>query len=135
MDRALNTDEVAEPNAFAIDATVAAFSDEGWEWLCELREYIEDNRSIVYDFIERELPEVKAVRQDATYLMWLDVSHYTHESTKLQKFIRKETGLFVSTGEIYGGEGGSFLRLNVACPREYLHDGLDRLKRGLNSFK
>ncbi len=134
MDRALNTDEVAEPNAFAIDATVAAFSDEGWEWLSQLRSYIEENKAMVYDFVEKELPEVKAVRQDATYLMWLDVSHYTDESTKLQEFIRKETGLFVSTGEIYGGEGNRFLRLNVACPRACVEDGLNRLKRGLDAY-
>ena len=134
MDRALNTDEVAEPNAFAIDATVAAFSDEGWEWLSQLRSYIEENKAMVYDFVEKELPEVKAVSQDATYLMWLDVSHYTDESTKLQEFIRKETGLFVSTGEIYGGEGNRFLRLNVACPRACVEDGLNRLKRGLDAY-
>ena len=134
MDRALNTDEVAEPNAFAVDATIAAFSDEGWEWLSQLREYIEDNKSYVYDFLKKELPEVKAVRQDATYLMWLDVSHYTDESTKLQKFIREKTGLFVSTGEIYGGEGNRFLRLNVACPRSLVEDGLNRLKQGLNAY-
>ena len=134
MDRALNTDEVAEPNAFAVDATIAAFSDEGWEWLSELREYIEENKSYVYDYIEKELPEVKAVRQDATYLMWLDVSSYTDESTKLQKFIREKTGLFVSTGEIYGGEGNRFLRLNVACPRSRVEDGLNRLKQGLNAY-
>ncbi len=134
MDRALNTDEVAEPNAFAVDATIAAFSDEGWEWLSQLREYIEDNKSYVYDFLKKELPEVKAVRQDATYLMWLDVSRYTDESTKLQKYIREKTGLFVSTGEIYGGEGNRFLRLNVACPRSLVEDGLNRLKQGLNAY-
>ena len=135
MNRALNTDEVAEPNAFAIDATVAAFSDEGWEWLCELREYIEANKALVYDFVSKELPGIWAVRQDATYLMWLDVSHYTDESTKLQEFIRRETGLFVSTGEIYGGEGNRFLRLNVACPRSMVEDGLNRLKKGLEQWE
>ena len=131
MDRALNTDEVAEPNAFAAEATVAAFTDEGWEWLGALRAYIEENKQAAYAFIEKELPEVYAVPQDATYLMWLDVSRYTEDSAKLQRFIREKTGLFVTEGTIYGGDGSRFLRLNVACPRSLLEDGLNRLKEGL----
>lgn len=135
MDRALNTDEVAEPNAFAVDATVAAFSDEGYEWLLSLREYIEANKKEVYTFVEKELSEVTAIAQDATYLMWLDMSAYTKESSCLQAFLRKETGLFVSSGDIYGGEGKNFLRLNVACPHALLMDGLDRLKKGLSLYE
>lgn len=131
MDRALNTDEVAEPNAFAAEATVAAFTEEGWEWLTALRAYIEENKKAAYAFIKKELPEVYAVPQDATYLMWLDVSRYTDDSAKLQRFIREKTGLFVTEGTIYGEPGRRFLRLNVACPRSLLEDGLNRLKDGL----
>ena len=134
MDRALNTDEVAEPNAFAVDATIAAFSDDGWEWLSKLREYIEENKQIVYDYIEKNIPDVSVPRQDATYLMWLDVKKYTDDSTALQRYLRRETGLYLSTGGIYGGEGVHFLRLNVGCPKAYVHDGLKRLKTGLESF-
>ncbi|MCR5296247.1 MAG: pyridoxal phosphate-dependent aminotransferase [Clostridiales bacterium] len=135
MDRALNTDEVAEPNAFAVDATLAAFSDEGWEWLSALRDYVEGNKQAVYAFVRNELPDVCAVPQDATYLMWLDVSRYTADSRALQRFIREKTGLFVSAGDMYGGIGNRFLRLNVACPRSVLEDGLDRLRRGLEQWR
>ena len=135
MDRALNTDEVAEPNAFAVDATLAAFSDEGWEWLSALRDYVEGNKQAVYAFVRKELPDVCAVLQDATYLMWLDVSRYTADSRALQRFIREKTGLFVSAGDMYGGIGNRFLRLNVACPRSVLEDGLDRLRRGLEQWR
>ena len=131
MDRALNTDEVAEPNAFAMDATVAAFSDEGWDWLTALRDYIDGNKKTAYAFIREELPDVHAVSQDATYLMWLDVSRYTDDSAALQRRIRKETGLFLCAGDMYGGIGTRFLRMNVACPRALLEDGLRRLKAGL----
>ena len=131
MDRALNTDEVAEPNAFAVDATLAAFSDEGWQWLTALREYIEANRKTAYAFIEKELPDVVAIRQDATYLMWLDISRYSDDSEALQRFIREKTGLFLCPGTIYGGIGNRFLRLNIACPRRLLEDGLNRLRDGL----
>ena len=131
MNRALNTDEVAEPNAFAIDATIAAFSDEGRRWLDELRGYIEDNKAYAYDFIARELPKVYAVRQDATYLMWLDMSRYTEDSKELYRSIREKTGLFLSQGGIFGKGGETFLRMNVACPRTLLEDGLERLKKSL----
>ncbi len=132
MDRALNTDEVAEPNAFAIDAAVAAFSDEGWEWLTALRGYIARNRETVYEFIRSELPDVYALAQDATYLMWLDVSRYTDDAESLQRRIREKTGLYLSAGNIYGGNGHYFLRLNIACPKTLLEDGLKRLKTGLS---
>ncbi|MBR4514845.1 MAG: pyridoxal phosphate-dependent aminotransferase [Lachnospiraceae bacterium] len=132
MNRALNTDEVAEPNAFAMDATLAAFSDEGHEWLEALNAYIEENKKTVYEFIENELQKVKAVRQDATYLMWLDMSSYTEDSKKLQAAIRSKTGLYLSPGSIFGKGGERFLRMNVACPRSLVIDGLNRLKTALN---
>ena len=135
MNRALNTDEVAEPNAFAADATVAAFSQEGWEWLTALREYIEENKKTVYAFLEKELPEVYALPQNATYLMWLDMSRYTEDAGALQRFIREKTGLYVTDGSIYGGNGNRFLRLNTACPRSLLEDGLNRLREGLALWK
>ncbi len=129
MNRALNTDEVAEPNAFAVDAAVAAFSKEGESWLEALCGYIEDNKSVVYKFTENELTGVKAVKQDATYLMWLDVSAHTEDaaSNVLQKRIREKTGLYLSAGKGFGTGGENFLRMNVACPRSVLMDGLKRL--------
>ena len=67
--------------------------------------------------------------------MWLDVSRYTDDSGALQRFIRKETGLYVTPGTIYGGNGNLFLRLNVACPGSLLEDGLKRLKAGLELWR
>ena len=135
MKRALNTVEVAEPNAFAVDATTAAFSGEGWNWLVSLRGYIEENKKEVRAFLEKELPEVYALPQDATYLMWLDISRYSNNSGELQRFLRKETGLYVTAGNIYGDNGRTFLRLNVACPRRLLEDGLERFRTGLELWR
>ena len=131
MEQMLCADEVCDPGAFAMDAVTAAFSDEGWEWLADLRAYIDGNKKTAYAFIEKELPEVHAVPQDATYLMWMDISRHTDHSDEFQRYLRKETGLYVTPGTIYGGNGNLFLRLNVACPRSLLEDGLGRLKKGL----
>ncbi len=131
--RAINTDEVAEPNAFACDAAVAAFT-KGGPWLDALREYIFGNKQLVREFLTRELPEVHLVASEATYLLWLDVSHVCSNSLALAKHIRKETGLFVTAGKAYGSCGKTFLRVNVACPRSRVEDGLARLKAGVESF-
>lgn len=130
--RALNTDEVAEPNAFAVGAAVAAFT-EGEAWLNELNAYIKTNKDYVESFINENVPEVDVIKGEATYLVWLDIHKL---STKLPSvsnlsgyvvsFIRKETGLWLCPGIEYGASGEGFLRLNAACPRSVLEDGMQR---------
>ena len=132
--RAINTDEVAEPNVFAHHAAVAAFN-EGEEWLDEMREYVFENRRICNEFIKQNIPEIKAVDGDATYLIWLDLTSLGVTSNKAYTTIREETGLFLSKGSVYGKSGDGFLRMNVACPREFVYDGLERLKRGVEILK
>lgn len=134
MNKALNTDEVAEPNAIAMEATAAAFT-KGEQWLKELRSYIEENRKVAGRFIESELPELYLVPAQATYLLWVDCSSITQDTTCLCQFIRSEAGLYVSAGEAYGETGRGFIRINIACPRERLVDGLTRLKKGIELYK
>lgn len=131
--RGLNTDEVAEPNAFAVNAAVAAFT-RGGEWLDELREYIYKNKKITSEFLIKELKEVRLVPSKATYLLWLDCSLFSDDSDELAEFIRSETGLYLSSGRVYGLGSKSFLRLNIACPKDRLVDGLLRLKQGVSEY-
>lgn len=131
--RGLNTDEVAEPNAFAIDAAVAAFT-EGESWLDELREYIFRNKQIAIDFVKSEIPQIKIVPSQATYLLWLDCSQLSGPTDEIAWHIREKTGLYLSEGTQFGGNGKSFLRMNIACPGEVLKDGLNRLKYGIISY-
>ena len=132
--RGLNSDEIAEPNAFAIEAIVAAFSAEGGKWLDGLRQHVASNKQTVEEFLRKNLPTVKSVKQNATYLMWLDCSALTDDAEALADFIRAKTGLFVSAGNKYRGNGRYFLRLNVACPKSTLLDGLNRLQQGIAQF-
>jgi len=131
--RALNTDEIAEPNSFACIAAIAAFS-EGGEWLDALRGYISGNRKRVYEFVKKEIPEISVVKSDATYLLWLDISKTGMESTEVAAKIREKTGLFLTAGSIYGEAGRYFLRMNIACPKTLLEDGLNRLKKGIKNL-
>ncbi len=128
--RALNTDEVAEPNVFAVPAAVAAF-EKGGDWLDALREYVFANRAVVEEYLARELPELHVVPGDATYLLWIDVSKVSTDSKRLAAELRQRSGLFLSAGAIYGGDGARFLRMNIACPRATVLDGLERLKKGV----
>lgn len=133
VNRGINTDEVAEPNAFAIEATIAAFT-KGEPWLNELIEYLAENKRVVQKFIHNELPSLNLIHSDATYLLWIDCSSITKDSLEFCKFIRKETGLYVSSGHVYGSNGGHFIRMNIACQRERVEDGLSRLKVGVDKY-
>ena len=134
MNRALNTDEVAEPNAFSVCAAVAAF-DTGGEWLDELREYIYRNKIAVSEFISREIHEIKVIASHATYLMWLDCSAVFGGDVDPADYIRAASGLFVCNGDWYGKQCEKFIRFNVACPRSQVDEALQRLKKSVDGYK
>lgn len=132
--RALNTDEVAEPNFLAVPAAVAAF-EKGGEWLDELRIYISENRKYVTEYIKENIPEISVVDGRATYLLWLDISKVSGNSKALAGFIREKTGLFVSAGSYFGKEGDGFFRVNIACPGSVCEDGVRRLEQGIREYE
>ena len=132
--RGINTDEVAEPNVFAVTGAVAAF-DQGADWLDQLRNYIYENKKTVAEFVENQIPDLYLLPSEATYLLWLDCSKIAADSQEFADYLREKTGLFVSHGVQYRGDGRSFLRLNIACPKATLLDGLARLKAGVLSYK
>lgn len=134
VNRGINTDEVAEPNCFAVNAAIAAFT-KGEPWLNELRQYIYENKQIVKKYLEENLTDINLVPSQATYLLWLDCSKVTNNSSELTKYIRDTTGLFLSNGTQYGKTGQTFIRMNIACPKERLLDGLQRFKSGVNKYK
>lgn len=132
VNRGLNTDEVAEPNAFAVNTIIAAFS-RGGEWLEALRKYLWENRKFAEKYIEKEIKGISAVSANATYLLWLDCKKISNNSTDLCRFIRSHSGLYLSDGSEYrNGEG--FLRMNIACPRQIVEEGLERLKDSVEAY-
>ncbi len=127
-------DEVAEPNAFAVDAAIAAFN-EGEAWLDVLRDYIAENKRLVSTFLKENLPEIKPVHGEATYLVWLDLSALQGSGKEIGSFLREKTGLYLTDGGLYGRGGENFLRMNLACPRSMVEDGLCRMKEGIEAYK
>lgn len=129
----IEKDEISMPNSFAAAAAISAFT-KGRKWLEELNEYIYSNKLIVRDYLQREIPQISLVWGDATYLLWLDCTALKTDSKELASHIRKNTGLYVMAGSYYGKGGDSFLRMNIACPKELLMDGLERLKSGVEKW-
>lgn len=135
--RGLNTDEVAEPNIFAVDAVINAFDLVSEKWLDSVRKYIFDNKKIVGEFIKNEIAEIDLIESPATYLIWLDCKKVLcarNKNNNLCEFIRNTSGLCLSDGKIFRGNGENFLRMNIACPKKILLDGLNRLKKSIFEY-
>lgn len=143
LEKQLAIDCFNHPNIFAIDATIAAYKSENW--LNELKDVLYNNKMIVDDFLNEEIPEIGLVPSNATYLLWLDISKlndgsesdFGHDSfsNELSEFLREEVGVFLSPGVQFGQNGDNFLRMNIACPKDLLVEGLNALKEGVIKFK
>ena len=131
--RGINTDEVGEPNAFAMTANIAAFT-ECDAWIDEMLEYVFDNKRIACDFINSEIKGMKASFSKATYLLWIDISGVAEDSVDFCARLRESTGLYLSDGKEYGECGKSFVRMNLATQRDRVLDGLKRLKLGAEEY-
>lgn len=132
--RGLNTDEAAEPNCFAVETAVAAYT-EGEAWLDALRSYLYENKKTVSAYVKENIPVLQMIPQDATYLLWIKTSNLPNEGKGFAEFLRKKTGLYLSDGEQYGEAGIGFIRMNIACPRSVVKDGLERLKKGTELYQ
>ena len=117
-------DDVGECNYFACDANIAAFND-GDQWLDEMNEYVYKNKQYVIDFFRKE--NINVIAGHATYLLWIDLSKYTDDSEKFCDDLKKEVGLWLSSGKDFYGNGQYFVRMNVATSFDNVVDGCNRL--------
>ena len=130
IDRAINDNEVCDVNPFGVAATIAAYRH-GADWLDELRAYLWDSWLTVMDFFAEHLPSYALTPLEATYLVWIDCRHTGISSDRLCAELI-EAGVALSSGSIYGDD--SFLRLNIACPRSRLSQGLERIRTVLSKY-
>ena len=134
IEAGVGQDDVGEANYFSVQTAIAAFTY-GDEWVKEMNEYVYNNKKYMMEFIKKELPELSLIDNDATYLLWLDVSAYTSDSGKLAAELREKTGLFLSPGKQFGMGGETFLRINVATSLENVKDACGRLKKFCLEYK
>lgn len=131
IDRAININEVCDVNPFGVIALQAAYSDEGYEWLTQLREYISSNYNLLRERFARELPKCKVMRMEGTYLAWIDCSELHISSDEIEEMLMHENKVWVNAGSMYGAEGAAFIRINMACTSELLNEGITRIVKGL----
>lgn len=134
IDRAININEVCDVNPFGVIALQAAYSDEGYEWLTQLRKYISANYDLLLERFARELPKCKVMRMEGTYLAWIDCSELHIPSDEIEKMLMHENKVWVNAGSMYGAEGAAFIRINMACTSELLNEGITRIVNGLGAY-
>lgn len=118
-------------NVFGIEAFEAAYRY-GEPWLTALLSYLEANRDRAVDFIRREIPPLETVKPESTFLLWIDFRKLGMGRERLKEFVVKEARLGLNDGASFGEAGTGFMRLNFACPRATLEEGLARLKSAVS---
>lgn len=129
IERAINNFEVCDVNPFASVALEAAYN-ESEDWIDELNLYLAGNYQALKDFFRQELPRLEVLRLEGTYLVWVDISALGMKSEELTDKLLREGHVWVNSGTLYGertGEG--YIRINIACPRARLMEGLRRIKQ------
>lgn len=127
IDRAINIFEVCDVNPFGPVALEAAYNDSE-NWMDELNEYLFANYQLLCDTFAKELPQYEVMRLEGTYLVWVDVRPSGLSSDEVAEKLLKEGRVQVNSGTMYGqttGEG--YVRINIACPRATLIEGLKRM--------
>ena len=132
IDKAININEVCVVNPFGIEALIAAYN-EGKEWLEELKHYLWENYNYLKAYFSENLPQFPVTMLEGTYLVWVDCSVLKRSSIEIVHTLLDKEKLQVNNGSLYGKDGEGFIRINIACPRQVLIDGLNRLKRVLIS--
>lgn len=131
--RAINTDEVGEPNVFSIQTVVAAYT-KSKGWLKGLQAYLFENRDYTVSFIESEMQLLSCVKADALYLLWIDASELPGRAEDFVDYLCEKFQIRLSSGTDFKGNGASFIRMNLACPKSMLEEGLKRFKAGYQKW-
>ncbi len=126
IDRAININEVCDVNPFGVEALIAAYTH-GAPWLEALISYIHGNYQALLDYFSVNLPMLPVSRMEGTYLVWVDIHCLGMTSEEMERQLLDSVKLWLNCGDMYGTDG--FMRINIACPRSVMLDGLDRLRR------
>ena len=129
----LKANEFNDPDIFAPIATIAAFK-KGEQWRREMLHYVEGNIEYLIDYCKENIPKIKPLRPDASFLVWLDCRKLKKNQKELNELFVEKAGLALNDGAMFGKEGEGFMRLNVGLPRKLLSIALERLKQAVDNF-
>jgi cystathionine beta-lyase len=121
---------IYSPNSFGIVAAQAAYQY-GEPWLEQLLDYLQGNITFLMQYIADRIPGLKAIQPQGTYLVWLDFRDCGIDADRLKDFVRKEAKVGLQAGTVFGCKEVGFERMNIACPRATLAEGLHRIERAV----
>ncbi len=121
-------------NAFGLVALEAAYRH-GDDWLEQLLDYLQGNLEFLVKYFEEKIPEVKVIKPEGTYLVWLDFRKLGLKEKKLRDLLIKKAKIGLEEGTIFGPEGKGFQRMNIACPRATLKEALGRIEGAVRSLR
>ena len=122
--------DIRRNNAFSLVATQAAYNH-GEEWLNEFLEYIEGNMDFAIKYIEENMPSLKVKKPEGTYLLWVDFSETGLSDEEVAKVLVEKGKVALNSGVAFGFGGKGYQRINLACPRSMVEDGLARIKKAI----
>ena len=129
INRQVNINEVCDVNPFGVEALMAAYNDSR-DWLVALNDYLWENYQALCRFCEEQLPQWKVLKLEGTYLPWVDITATGMTSDALADLLLSEAKVMVNSGTMYGAQmGEGYIRLNIACPRARMLEGLERIKK------
>ncbi|MFC2710291.1 MalY/PatB family protein [Hoylesella oralis] len=129
IDRAININEVCDVNPFGVIALQVAYN-EGSDWLDALNAYLYDNYLALKTYFAANMPQLEVTRLEGTYLVWVNIKPLGISSDALTEKLLSEAKVKVNSGTMYGRQTGEgFIRLNIACPRSQMMEGLQRIKQ------
>ena len=133
MDKAFSRLDIKRNNAFSLVATEAAYNY-GEDWLYELIKYIEDNVDFAIDYIKNHIPQLKVKKPEGTYLLWVDFSNLNVDKKDLKNALINKGRIALSDGSSFGIGGDGYYRINLACPRSMVLEGLKRIEFAIKSL-
>ena len=130
--RAVDQAGYSQVNLMGLVGCQAAY-EEGEEWLLQLKEYLYQNLSFVREYLKENLPQIKLIEPEGTYLIWLDFGELGLGRKELEALI-DQAGLWLDAGAIFGKTGIGFERINIACPRKTLEQAFLQLKKAVDAL-
>ncbi len=133
FDLMLENISIRMDNIFGAVALESAYRY-GEEWLEQLLEYLAGNLKFTRDFLDKKIPGIKAMDLEGTYLLWLDCQGLGLTDEALKELMDKEAMVGLDEGPMFGPGGEGFQRMNIACPRATLEEGLRRIEKAVKSI-
>jgi len=130
---ALKTLSIHMESYFGLTATEASYAY-GDEWLDQLLVYLEGNRDALLAYVKEHLPQVKAMSPEGTYMVWMDCTAISDKPQELKRLMFEKAGVAFSEGSVFGEQGAGYLRVNLACPRSLLLEGLEKFSKAVNDL-